>query len=64
MNRFRKLGFINYSGRIQVYKSRLSAALLDQLPKQCSQRQPIVAIAQDAFHSAALGSQHAAHAAD
>jgi CRP/FNR family transcriptional regulator, cyclic AMP receptor protein len=64
MNRFRKLGFINYSGRIQVYKSRLSAALLDQLPKHRSQRRPIVTIAQDAFHSAVLGSQHAAHAAD
>jgi CRP/FNR family cyclic AMP-dependent transcriptional regulator len=64
MNRFRKLGFINYSGRIQVYKSRLSAALLDQLPKHRSQRQPIVTIAQDSFHSAVLGRQHAAHAAD
>ncbi len=32
MNRFRKLGFINYNGRIQVNKSLLNVVLLDQLP--------------------------------
>jgi CRP-like cAMP-binding protein len=32
MNRFRKLGFINYNGRIQVNKSLLNVILLDQLP--------------------------------
>jgi CRP-like cAMP-binding protein len=31
MNRFRKLGFIEYSGRIKVHKSLLNAVLLDQL---------------------------------
>ena len=34
MNRFRKLGFINYDGRIQVHKSLLNVVLLDQLPEQ------------------------------
>jgi CRP/FNR family cyclic AMP-dependent transcriptional regulator len=63
MNRFRKLGFINYSGRIQVYRSRLSAALLDQLPKHGSQR-PSIVTARDALHSAVLGGPHAAHSAD
>jgi CRP-like cAMP-binding protein len=32
MNRFRKLGFISYDGRIQVHKSLLNVVLLDQLP--------------------------------
>jgi hypothetical protein len=32
MNRFRKLGFISYNGRIQVDKSLLNVILLDQLP--------------------------------
>jgi hypothetical protein len=36
MNRFRKLGFINYNGRIQVNKSLLNVVLLDQLPEQNS----------------------------
>ena len=31
MNRFRKLGFIEYSGRIKVHKSLLNAVLLDRL---------------------------------
>jgi len=34
MNRFRKLGFISYNGRIQVNKSLLNVVLLDQLPEQ------------------------------
>jgi CRP/FNR family cyclic AMP-dependent transcriptional regulator len=34
MNRFRKLGFINYNGRIQVHKSLLNVVLLGQLPEQ------------------------------
>jgi len=33
MNRFRKLGFIAYNGRIQVHKSLLNVVLLDQLPE-------------------------------
>jgi|SRR5271157_2046533 len=34
MNRFRKLGFIEYKGRIKVHKSLLNVVLLDQLPKR------------------------------
>jgi CRP-like cAMP-binding protein len=37
MNRFRKLGFINYNGRIQVFKSLLNVVLLDQLPDHNAQ---------------------------
>ncbi|MGO9794634.1 MAG: Crp/Fnr family transcriptional regulator [Terracidiphilus sp.] len=32
MNRFRKLGFIDYDGRIRVHKSLLNVVLHDQLP--------------------------------
>jgi CRP/FNR family cyclic AMP-dependent transcriptional regulator len=34
MNRFRKLGFIEYSGRIRVHKSLLNVVLHDQLPEE------------------------------
>jgi CRP-like cAMP-binding protein len=37
MNRFRKLGFIDYNGRIQVHKSLLNVVLLDQLPESNSE---------------------------
>ena len=33
MNRFRKLGFIEYNGRIRVHRSLLSVVLHDQLPE-------------------------------
>jgi CRP-like cAMP-binding protein len=42
MNRFRKLGFISYNGRIEVHKSLLNVVLLDQLPEHNSE-QPTVA---------------------
>ena len=42
MNRFRKLGFINYNGRIQVHKSLLNVILLDQLPEHNSQQPRLV----------------------
>jgi hypothetical protein len=32
MNRFRKLGFIEYNGRIRVHKSLLNVVLHDYLP--------------------------------
>ena len=32
-NRFRKMGFISYNGRIQVHKSLLNVVLLDRLPE-------------------------------
>jgi hypothetical protein len=33
MNRFRKLGLIEYNSRIRVHKSLLNVILLDQLPE-------------------------------
>jgi CRP/FNR family transcriptional regulator, cyclic AMP receptor protein len=47
MNRFRKLGFISYNGRIQVHKSLLNVVLLDQLPEHNAEKPPIVSIARD-----------------
>ncbi len=41
MNRFRKLGFIDYNGRIHVHKSLLNVVLLDQLPEHNSQKPAI-----------------------
>jgi CRP-like cAMP-binding protein len=38
MNRFRKLGFIDYNGRIQVHKSLLNVVLLDQLPEENAEK--------------------------
>jgi hypothetical protein len=46
MNRFRRLGLIDYNGRIQVHKSLLNVVLLDQLPEHNSQKPPIVSSAQ------------------
>jgi CRP-like cAMP-binding protein len=44
MNRFRKLGFIEYNGRIQVHKSLLNVVLLDQLPDHNSEKPAIALI--------------------
>ncbi len=41
MNRFRKLGFIEYNGRIKVNKSLLNVALLDQFPGHNSHKPAI-----------------------
>ncbi len=41
MNRFRKLGFISYNGRIQVNKSLLNVILLDQLPDHNAKKPPM-----------------------
>lgn len=41
MNRFRKLGFISYNGRIQVHESLLNVVLLDQLPEHNAQKPAI-----------------------
>jgi CRP-like cAMP-binding protein len=38
MNRFRKLGFIDYNGRIQVHRSLLNVILHDQLPEHKPQK--------------------------
>ena len=44
MNRFRKLGFINYNGRIEVHKSLLNVILLDHVPGQNSEKPSLSAI--------------------
>ena len=41
MNRFRKLGFIEYNGRIRVNKSLLNVVLHDQLPGQNASLPPM-----------------------
>jgi CRP/FNR family transcriptional regulator, cyclic AMP receptor protein len=41
MNRFRKLGFIDYNGRIRVHKSLLNVILLDEVSGQDSERPPV-----------------------
>jgi hypothetical protein len=46
MNRFRRLGFISYNGRVQVHKSLLNVVLLDQLPDQNAQKPAILPIPQ------------------
>jgi len=45
MNRFRKLGFIEYNGRIKVHKSLLNAVLLDRFPEHNPERTPSSATA-------------------
>lgn len=42
MNRFRKLGFIQYNGGIHVHKSLLNVVLLDQLPDRNAAKPPIL----------------------
>ena len=41
MNRFRKLGFIEYNGRIRVHKSLLNVVLHDTFVGQNSERPPV-----------------------
>ncbi len=43
MNRFRKLGFIDYSDRIQVHKSLLNVVLYDQLPADRTEEASVLA---------------------
>jgi len=44
MNRFRKLGFIDYNGRIQVHKSLLNVILHDQFPDDNAEK-PVTLVA-------------------
>jgi CRP-like cAMP-binding protein len=44
MNRFRKLGFIDYDGRIRVHKSLLNVVLHDQLPDDNAEKPTISGI--------------------
>jgi CRP/FNR family cyclic AMP-dependent transcriptional regulator len=41
MNRFRKLGFVEYDGRIRVHKSLLNVVLHDQLPDDNAEKPAI-----------------------
>jgi CRP-like cAMP-binding protein len=42
MNRFRKLGLIEYNGRIRVHKSLLNVILHDQLPEHNAEQPPTI----------------------
>jgi len=44
MNRFRKLGFISYNGRIEVHKSLLNLVLLDRSPEDNAEEPPLLSI--------------------
>ena len=46
MNRFRRLGYIQYKGRIRVHKSLLNVVLRDQLPEEDSSRPALPAPAE------------------
>jgi hypothetical protein len=43
MNRFRKLGYIEYHGRIRVHKSLLNIVLKDSVPTQKASRPTLLA---------------------
>jgi len=45
MNRFRRLGFIEYNGRIRVHKSLLNVVLHDHFGGHNSERPPVTALA-------------------
>jgi CRP-like cAMP-binding protein len=64
MNRFRKLGFISYNGRIQVHKSLLNVVLLDQLPEHNSEKPSIFPGAQSLSDRSILDSPHPAERAN
>ncbi len=51
MNRFRKLGFIEYNGRIRVHKSLLNVVLHDQLPEHHTKSPPTLAISRSQARS-------------
>ena len=44
MNRFRKLGFIDYNGRIQVHRSLLNVVLHDRLPDDNAEKPLLTAL--------------------
>jgi CRP/FNR family cyclic AMP-dependent transcriptional regulator len=46
MNRFRKMGLVEYNGRIRVHKSLLNLVLHDQLPGHNAAKPPIVDVPQ------------------
>jgi len=52
MNRFRRLGYIQYKGRIRVHKSLLNVVLRDQLPEEDSSR-PVLPVPEKVASNAA-----------
>jgi CRP-like cAMP-binding protein len=56
MNRFRKLGLIEYNGRIRVHRSLLNVILHDQLPEQNAVQPPTIV---DTPRSQSRRSRHA-----
>lgn len=54
MNRFRKLGFVEYDGRIRVHKSLLNVILHDQLPDENATKPDISAVPQRRYKSAKI----------
>jgi CRP/FNR family transcriptional regulator, cyclic AMP receptor protein len=47
MNRFRKLGFLNYDGQIRIHKSLLNVVLHDRLPDDDAQKPSLSAALAD-----------------
>jgi CRP-like cAMP-binding protein len=56
MNRFRKLGFIEYNGRIRVHKSLLNVILHDQLPDDRAEELSLSGISGESRSKPANGS--------
>ena len=52
MNRFRRLGFIEYNGRIRVHKSLLNIILHDQTHEENARRAPLLDSTRDRSQSA------------
>src|SRR5437763_6261738 len=57
MNRFRKLGYISYKGRIRIDKSLLTMVLEDRLPEQNASR-PKLSRLPAPSHTSRQASQH------
>jgi CRP-like cAMP-binding protein len=47
MNRFRKLGFIDYDGRIRVHKSLLNVILHDHMPEDNAEKPEIMGMPEE-----------------
>ena len=56
MNRFRKLGLIEYNGRIRVHRALLNVVLHDELPEQNAEQPPTIV---DTPRSQSRQSRHA-----
>jgi CRP/FNR family transcriptional regulator, cyclic AMP receptor protein len=58
MNRFRKLGLIEYNGRIRVHKTLLNVVLHDQLPEQNAEKPTILPKARGSANRSELREQN------